>query len=149
MAAGTAYTDTALSDHDHTVRRSYSPALHGTASGEAVCLTDSAAESDFSRLAVIGRSTQDGEPAPDTPIAIAGVQPSSVRVCRKNLANIPDKTVSNAAYVGFSDVYSKNAPGVMHMVDKSKIYTLSAYIDNTSGAADSGVKVWYTKKRYC
>ena len=130
---------------NHTVRRSYSPALHGTASGEAVRLTDSAAESDFSRLAVIGRSTQDGEPAPDTPIAIAGVQPASVRVCRKNLANIPDKTVSNAAYVGFSDVYSKNAPGVMHMVDKSKIYTLSAYIDNTSGAADSGVKVWYTK----
>ena len=145
MSAGTAYTDTALSDHDHTVRRSYSPALHGTASGEAVRLTDSAAESDFSRLAVIGRSTQDGEPAPDTPIAIAGVQPSSVRVCRKNLANIPDKTVSNAVYVGFSDVYSKNSPGVMHMVDKSKIYTLSAYIDNTSGAADSGVKVWYTK----
>ena len=130
---------------NHTVRRSYSPALHGTASGEAVRLTDSAAESDFSRLAVIGRSTQDGEPAPDTPIAIAGVQPASVRVCRKNLANIPDKTVSNAVYVGFSDVYSKNAPGVMHMVDKSKIYTLSAYIDNTSGAADSGVKVWYTK----
>ncbi len=127
------------------VRRRYSPALHGTAAGEAVHITDSAAESDFSRLAVIGRSTQDGEPAPDTPIAIAGVQPASVRVCRKNLANIPDKTVSNAAYVGFADVYSKNAPGVMHMVDKSKIYTLSAYIDNTSGAADSGVKVWYTK----
>lgn len=145
MAASTAYTDTALSDHDHTIRRRYSPALHGTAAGEAVHITDSAAESDFSRLAVIGRSTQDGEPAPDTPIAIAGVQPASVRVCRKNLANIPDKTVSNAAYVGFSDVYSKNAPGVMHMVDKSKIYTLSAYIDNTSGAADSGVKVWYTK----
>ena len=145
MAAGTAYTDTALSDHGHAIRRRYSPALHGTASGEAVRLTDSAAESDFSRLAVIGRSTQDGEPAPDTPIAIAGVQPASVRVCRKNLANIPDKTVSNAAYVGFADVYSKNAPGVMHMVDKSKIYTLSAYIDNTSGAADSGVKVWYTK----
>ena len=171
MAAGTAYTDnranlaitssaqytdnavdaetaraqqaeTALS---HAIRRSYSPALHGTAAGETVHITDSAAESDFSRLAVIGRSTQDGEPAPDTPIAIAGVQPASVRVCRKNLANIPDKTVSNAAYVGFSDVYSKNAPGVMHMVDKSKIYTLSAYIDNTSGAADSGVKVWYTK----
>lgn len=130
---------------DHTVRRSYSPALHGTASGEAVRLTDSAAESDFSRLAVIGRSTQDGEPAPDTPIAIAGVQPSSVRVCRKNLANIPDKTVTNAHWVGYNNVYPDSGPGVMHMVDKSKIYTLSAYIDNTSGAADSGVKVWYTK----
>ena len=87
MAASTAYTDTALSDHDHTIRRRYSPALHGTAAGEAVHITDSAAESDFSRLAVIGRSTQDGEPAPDTPIAIAGVQPASVRVCGKNLAD--------------------------------------------------------------
>ena len=72
---------------NHTVRRSYSPALHGTGAGEAVHITDSAAESDFSRLAVIGRSTQDGEPAPDTPIAIAGVQPATVRVCGKNLAD--------------------------------------------------------------
>ena len=171
MAAGTAYTDnranlaitssaqytdnavdaetaraqqaeTALS---HAIRRSYSPALHGTAAGETVHITDSAAESDFSRLAVIGRSTQDGEPSPDTPIAIAGVQPRAVRVCGKNLANIPDKTVSNSNYVGFTDVYSKNGPGVMHMVDKSKIYTLSAYIDNTSGETTSGVKVWYVK----
>ena len=145
MAAGTAYTDTALSDHDHTVRRRYSPALHGTASGEAVRLTDSAAESDFSRLAVIGRSTQDGELAPDTPIAIAGVQPASVRVCRKNLANIPDKTVTNAHWVGFNDVYPNSSPGVMHMVDKSKIYIMSAYIDNTYGSSASGLKVWYRK----
>ncbi len=169
MAAGTAYTDNranlaitssaqytdnavdAETARAQQAETALSPpqllpgAAWDSVGGSGAYLTDSAAESDFSRLAVIGRSTQDGEPSPDTPIAIAGVQPRAVRVCRKNLANIPDKTVSNAAYVGFTDVYSKNGPGVMHMVDKSKIYTLSAYIDNTSGAADSGVKVWYTK----
>lgn len=71
----------------HEQRRSYSPALHGTASGEAARLTDSAVESDFSRLAVAGRTTQDGTPSPDAPVDVAGVQPSAVRVCGRNLAD--------------------------------------------------------------
>ena len=33
----------------------------------------------------------------------------------------------------------------MHMVDKSKIYIMSAYIDNTYGSSASGLKVWYRK----
>lgn len=115
------------------------------AKGEGVTVTVNNFQFEEGTTATVYEPFVPDSPSPDYPSPITGVQPSSVRVCRKNLANIPDKTVSNAVYVGFADVYSKNAPGVMHMVDKSKIYTLSAYIDNTSGAADSGVKVWYTK----
>lgn len=96
---------------------------------------------------IYGKTTErgDGDKSPDNPYSLSGAEPTKVTVCGKNLANIPDKTVTNAHWVGYNNVYPDSGPGVMHMVDKSKIYTLSAYIDNTSGAADSGVKVWYTK----
>ena len=155
MAAGTAYTDnradqavtssaqytdktvgaetararqaeTALT---HELRRSYSPALHGTASGEGARLTDSAAESDFSRLAAAGRTTQDGTPSPDAPVDIAGAQPAAVRVCGRNLAD-----ESNAKWA----VISGNPPYLLKAA-------AAAGADNAIPSAGyRGLGVWAT-----
>lgn len=106
---------------NHAVRRGYSPALHGTVSGEAVRIADSAAESDFSRLAALGKSQQ------------------IVTEQGKNLAEISDLTFTNQTVNGYSGVSGQNLLPILDMV---KTYTYSAYIDNTLGAAIPYITFW-------
>lgn len=64
------------------------PAIVCEASGEVISITDSA-NMPLKGLRVFGKSTQDGTPTPDSPVAIVSVENPMVKVCCKNLLPYP------------------------------------------------------------
>ena len=65
----------------------FANALRGTASGMAVRLDDVSPIGAFSRLAAVGETieTGEGEKGPNNPYTLAGVKPTTLTVCGKNL----------------------------------------------------------------
>lgn len=69
----------------------YANVLTGTASGPVAALEDVSPTGALRRAAVLGATTETGEgdKGPDNPYTIAGVQPTKVTVCGRNLAANP------------------------------------------------------------
>ena len=65
----------------------YANVLTGTASGSVAALEDVSPTGALRRAAVLGATTETGEgdKSPDNPYTLAGVQPTKVTVCGKNL----------------------------------------------------------------
>ena len=69
----------------------YANVLTGTASGPVAALEDVSPTGALRRAAVLGATTETGEgdKGPDNPYTIAGVQPTKVTVCGRNLLAYP------------------------------------------------------------
>ena len=68
----------------------YGGVLTGAASGTVAALEDVSPTGALRRAAVLGATTETGEgdKSPDNPYTLAGVQPTKVTVCGKNLADV-------------------------------------------------------------
>lgn len=68
----------------------YANVLTGTASGPVAALEDVSPTGALRRAAVLGATTETGEgdKSPDNPYTLAGVQPTKVTVCGKNLLDL-------------------------------------------------------------
>ena len=72
----------------------YANVLTGTASGPVAALEDVSPTGALHRAAVLGATTETGEgdKGPDNPYTLAGVQPTKVTVCGKNLLPVTRST---------------------------------------------------------
>ena len=72
----------------------YANVLTGTASGPVAALEDVSPTGTLRRAAVLGATTETGEgdKSPDNPYTLAGVQPTKVTVCGKNLLPVTRST---------------------------------------------------------
>ena len=72
----------------------YANVLTGTASGPVAALEDVSPTGALRRAAVLGATTETGEgdKSPDNPYTLAGVQPTKVTVCGKNLLPVTRST---------------------------------------------------------
>ena len=75
----------------------FANALKGSASGELVRLEDVSPSGAFSRLAVLGETTEtgEGEKSPDNPYTLSGAKPAALTVCGRNLLSVPLVTYNN------------------------------------------------------
>ena len=118
----------------------YANVLTGTASGAVACLEDVSPVGPLRRAAALGATTETGEgdKGPDNPYTIAGVQPTKITVCGKNL--LP----SNAT--------SGTANGLTRTVDENGIIRLSGAATGTAYIAvlsNNGTPhVWLNEKVY-
>ena len=129
----------AVYDQD-TADSRFAGVLTGTASGAVACLEDASPVGPLRRAAALGATTETGEgdKGPDNPYTIAGVQPTKITVCGKNL--LP----SNAT--------SGTANGLTRTVDENGIIRLSGAATGTAYIAvlsNNGTPhVWLNEKVY-
>ena len=83
----------------------YANVLTGTASGPVAALEDVSPTGALRRAAVLGATTETGEgdKSPDNPYTIAGVQPTKVTVCGKNLLDLSVFTLKSTGTAVYQD----------------------------------------------
>ena len=77
----------------------YANVLTGTASGPVAALEDVSPTGALRRAAVLGATTETGEgdKSPDNPYTLAGVQPTKMTVCGKNLLDLSEFRLQKGA----------------------------------------------------
>lgn len=101
VTVGTPISPSAVKDKlnlatEEWVKKGFQPSLVDEASGEVVAL-DSSADAPFAGLKLYGKTTQNGTPTPDAPVALDSVGDDgsvAVTVCSKNLVDVFNENMS-------------------------------------------------------
>lgn len=137
----------ALSELANQNHKTKAAAIVVNVEGESIAIKD-ASEYPLQNLKLFGKSTQDGTPTPDAPIAIVSVENPMVAVFGKNLFNLPqmiEKPTSNYNYDLFTNTAGQSTPvpveklSLLPYVEAGKTYFFSCEIPELAVAA--GVKV--------